>query len=140
MRAFGLSQLEDVCAPYNVGSFHSLYSHRSDADDGGTPTHTYHLISQLTYHSTYITALALIKRTTHLNPLLLLSIQLHLLNLFGGDETPYEFLHGVLSCGVKPWFDAFVGTKGQGKTRRGVGRGEAKLGILMTQKSLQSSS
>ena len=45
-------------------------------------------------------------------------MQLHLLKLFGGDETPYESLHAVVSCGVKPWFDAFVGTRaGAGKTQ-----------------------
>ena len=60
--------------------------------------------------------LTLMKRTTHLDPLVLLSMQLYLLNLFGGDETPYESLHVVVSCGVKPWFDAFVGRQGQGKT------------------------
>ena len=47
-------------------------------------------------------------------------MQLHILNLFGGMETPYESLHAVVSCGVKPWFDAFVGTRqGQGKTQEG---------------------
>jgi len=38
--------------------------------------------------------------------------QLHFLNLFGGEETPYETLHAVVSWGVKPWFDAFVGSRG----------------------------
>ena len=60
----------------------------------------------------------LIKRATHLDPLFLLSMQLHLLKLFGGDETPYESLHAVISCGVQPWFVAFVGTRaGAGKTQ-----------------------
>ncbi|EDR09748.1 dynein heavy chain protein 2 [Laccaria bicolor S238N-H82] len=105
-------------------------------DDGGTLTYTYHLTPHLTYHSTHVTTLALIKRTTHLDPLVPLSAQLHFLNLFGGDETPYESLHAVVSCGVKPWFDAFVGTRaGAGKDAGGGGGGgEAKLGIPMTKK------
>ncbi|KIJ91444.1 hypothetical protein K443DRAFT_115013, partial [Laccaria amethystina LaAM-08-1] len=57
--------------------------------------------------------------------------QLHLLNLFGWDETPYESLHAAVSCGVKLSFDAFVGTRaGAG----GGGGGEAKLGMPMTKK------
>ncbi|KAF4584562.1 hypothetical protein EYR38_001791 [Pleurotus pulmonarius] len=57
-----------------------------------------------------------------------LATQLHLLNLFGSDDTPYESLHAVVSRGVKPWFDAFVGARGQGKD------GDAKMGIPMTKK------
>ena len=42
----------------------------------------------------------------------------------------------MVSCGVKPWFDAFVGTRaGAGKDAGGEGGGgEAKLGIPMTKK------
>ena len=62
-------------------------SQRNEADDGGT-TNKYHLTPQLA-----ITHHALIaKRTTHLDPLVPLSTQLRLLNLFGGDKTPYESL------------------------------------------------
>jgi len=49
-------------------------------------------------------------------------VPLHILNLFSGDETPYESLHAVMSCGVKPWFDAFVGVRGGGKD------GDTKMG------------
>jgi hypothetical protein len=44
------------------------------------------------------------------------------LNLFGGDETPYESLHAVVSNGVKPWFEAFVGARHGGKD------GDSKMG------------
>ncbi|KAJ4492499.1 dynein heavy chain, N-terminal region 1-domain-containing protein [Lentinula lateritia] len=44
-------------------------------------------------------------------------------------ETPYESLHAVVSCGVKPWFDAFVGARGGGKDG-----GDTKMGISMTKK------
>jgi dynein heavy chain 1 len=54
---------------------------------------------------------------------------LHFLNLFGGDETPYESLHAVVSYGVKPWFDAFVGSRGAGRDS-----GDSKMGIPMTKK------
>lgn len=59
--------------------------------------------------------LALIKRGPALDPLIPLATQLHIMNLFGGIETPYEGLHAIVSCGVKPWFDAFVGARGSGK-------------------------
>lgn len=54
-----------------------------------------------------------------------LATQLHILNLFGGEETPYESLHAVVSCGVKPWFDAFVGARGGGKD------GDSKMGMFL---------
>lgn len=70
-----------------------------------------------------MTSLALIKRGPTLDPLTPLATQLHILNLFGGEETPYESLHAVVSCGVKPWFDAFVGARGTGKDG-----GDSKMG------------
>jgi hypothetical protein len=76
----------------------------------------------LSYSPSHVTSLALIKRTPTLDPLSPLATQLHILNLFGGDETPYESLHAVVSSGIKPWFDAFVGTRGGGKD------GDSKMG------------
>ncbi|KAJ8587100.1 hypothetical protein M405DRAFT_742471 [Rhizopogon salebrosus TDB-379] len=92
------------------------------------PSYSYHLTSQLTYSSATVTSLALIKRNPTLDPVTPLATQLHILNLFGGEETPYESLHAVVSCGVKPWFDAFVGARGGGKD------GDSKMGIPMTKK------
>ncbi|KAI6146694.1 dynein heavy chain, N-terminal region 1-domain-containing protein [Pisolithus tinctorius] len=86
----------------------------SDAEDV-PPRYYYQLASQLTYSPSNAMALALIKRGHALDPLAPLATQLHILNLFGGEETPYESLHAVVSCGVKPWFDAFVGARGSGK-------------------------
>ena len=80
----------------------------------------------------------LIKRTTHLDPLVPLSVQLHILNLFGGDETPYKSLHAVVSCGVKPWSDVFVGTRAGAGKDVGGGGGGAKLGIPMTKNTSTS--
>jgi hypothetical protein len=51
-----------------------------------------------------------------------LASQLHFLNRFGGEGTPYESLHTVVICGVKPWFDAFVGVHRGGKD------GDSKMG------------
>ena len=79
------------------------------------PTFSYVLTTHLAYTPSNSTTLALIKRGPTLDPITPLATQLHLLNLFGSDETPYESLHAVVSNGVKPWFDAFVGTRGQGK-------------------------
>jgi hypothetical protein len=83
------------------------------------------LTSQLTYSSATVTSLALIKRNPTLDQVTPLATQLHILNLFGGEETPYESLHAVVSCGVKPWFDAFVGARGGGKD------GDSKMGTRL---------
>lgn len=76
----------------------------------------------LSYSPSHVTSLALIKRGPTLDLLTPLATQLHILNLFGGDETPYESLHAVVSHGMKPWFDAFVGARGTGKD------GDSKMG------------
>ena len=73
------------------------------------------MTSSLTYSPSHLTTIALIKRGATLDPLTPLPHQLHLINLFGGDETPYESLHSLVSGAVKPWFDAFVGARGGGK-------------------------
>ncbi|KAF8870591.1 cytoplasmic dynein heavy chain 1 [Gymnopilus junonius] len=101
---------------------------KEENEDESNPTYTYHLTPHLTYHPSNVTTLALIKRGPTLDPLTPLATQLHFLNLFGGDETPYESLHAVVSHGVKPWFDAFVGARGTGKD------GDTKMGIPMTKK------
>ncbi|EIN13215.1 dynein heavy chain protein 2 [Punctularia strigosozonata HHB-11173 SS5] len=97
-------------------------------DDGQPPTYTYQLTTQLSYTPAQVMTVALIKRTPTLDPLTPLAAQLHVLNLFGGDETPYESLHAVVSAGVKPWFEAFVGSRG------GVKDNDTKMGIPMTKK------
>jgi len=86
---------------------------------------TYHLTSHLTYTPSNSTTIAFIKRAATLDPLSPLATQVHILNLFGGDETPYESLHAVVSNGVKPWFDAFVGARGGGKD------GDNKMGACV---------
>ena len=96
--------------------------------DDGPPSYQYHLAPLLSYNTSTVTTLALIKRTPVLDTLAPLSSQLHILNLFGGEETPYESLHAVVSFAVKPWFDAFVGTRG------GTKEGDGKMGIPMTKK------
>ncbi|KAL0563302.1 dynein heavy chain, partial [Marasmius crinis-equi] len=63
----------------------------------------------LSFNSSHVLTLA--KRSTTLDPFTPLVTQLHSLNLFG-DETPYKSLHAVVSQGVKPWIDAFVGSRG----------------------------
>ncbi|KAI0055925.1 cytoplasmic dynein heavy chain 1 [Artomyces pyxidatus] len=101
---------------------------KDEVEDDMPPTYSYVLTSHLTYTPSNSTTLALIKRGPTLDPISPLSTQLHILNLFGGDETPYESLHAVVSNGVKPWFDAFVGARGGGKD------GDSKMGIPMTKK------
>ncbi|KAG9047039.1 hypothetical protein FS837_003176 [Tulasnella sp. UAMH 9824] len=101
---------------------------KEEAEDEGPPIYAYHLTSHLTYSARHVSTVALIKRTPVLDTLVPLASQLHILNLFGGDETPYESLHAVVSQAVKPWFDAFVGARGSGKDADG------KLGIPMTKR------
>ncbi|GJE97982.1 Dynein heavy chain N-terminala domain-containing protein [Phanerochaete sordida] len=101
---------------------------KDEAEDDQPPTYSYSLTPQLTYHPSHVTTLALIKRGPTLDSTSPLATQLHVLNLFGGDETPYESLHAVVSSAVKPWFEAFVGSRGQGK------EGDSKMGIPMTKK------
>ncbi|KAG2358351.1 cytoplasmic dynein heavy chain 1 [Suillus spraguei] len=101
---------------------------KDETEEDVPQTYSYHLTSHLTYSPASVTSLALIKRGPTLDPVTPLATQLHILNLFGGEETPYESLHAVVSCGVKPWFDAFVGARGGGKD------GDSKMGIPMTKK------
>ncbi|KIP08567.1 hypothetical protein PHLGIDRAFT_34940 [Phlebiopsis gigantea 11061_1 CR5-6] len=101
---------------------------KDEAEDDAPPTYSYTLMPQLSYHPSHTTTLALIKRGPTLDPLSPLATQLNVLNLFGGDETPYESLHSVVSYAVKPFFEAFVGARGQGK------EGDTKMGIPMTKK------
>ncbi|CAK5269877.1 unnamed protein product [Mycena citricolor] len=89
----------------------------------------YVLASQLTYHPSHVTTLALMKRSPVLDPSAPLGSQIHFLNLFGGEETPYESLHAIVSFGVKPWFESFVGARGASRDS-----GDSKMGIPMTRK------
>ena len=86
------------------------------------PTYTYKLTPTLTYDPSHVTTLAIIKRGPLLDSTSPLATQLHILNLFGSDETPYESLHAVISCAMKPYFEAFVGARGGGKD------GDSKMG------------
>ncbi|PCH33132.1 dynein heavy chain [Wolfiporia cocos MD-104 SS10] len=101
---------------------------KDESEDDVPPTYTYKLTPHLTYDSSHVTTLAIIKRSSTLDSTSPLPTQLHILNLFGGDETPYESLHAVVSQAVKPWFEAFVGARHGGK------EGDNKLGIPMTKK------
>jgi hypothetical protein len=112
---------------YNIGLCWT-----NDFVEETSPTYTYALTQQLQYNSRNVTTLALIKRTPTLDTLLPIAPQLHILNLFGGDETPYESLHAVVSQAVKPWFDAFVGARGGGKD------GDGKMGKLSYQRRVMA--
>jgi hypothetical protein len=101
---------------------------KDDIEDDEEPTFTYKLSTSLSSSVMPVSTLAFIKRTITLDPLTPLIAQLNFLNLSGGDETPYESLHAMVSSGVKPWFDAYVGSKAVGKD------GDSKMGIPMTKK------
>ncbi|EIM91855.1 cytoplasmic dynein heavy chain 1 [Stereum hirsutum FP-91666 SS1] len=123
-------EFEERIARFAAEGGAALYvvKRRDEVEDDATQTYTYHLTSHLTYTPSNMTTLALIKRGPTLDPLSPLATQIHILNLFGGDETPYESLHAVVRDGVKPWFDAFVGARGGGKD------GVSKMGIPVTKK------
>ncbi|GLB36818.1 putative dynein heavy chain [Lyophyllum shimeji] len=101
---------------------------KEESEDESPPTYVYQLTPHLAYHPSHVTTLALIKRGPTLDSTTPLASQLHILNLFGGEETPYEGLHAVVSQGVKPWFDAFVGARAGGRD------GDTRMGIPMTKK------
>ncbi|EPQ61281.1 dynein heavy chain protein 2 [Gloeophyllum trabeum ATCC 11539] len=101
---------------------------KDEVEDDAPPTYTYKLTPQLNYTPSHVMTISLIKRGPTLDPLTPLASQLHILNLFGGEDTPYESLHALISNGVKSWFDAFVGARGGGK------EGDSKMGIPMTKK------
>lgn len=92
--------------------------------------YSYLLTQTLTYSPAHVTTIAIIKRGSALDPLAPLAQQLHFINLFGGDETPYESLHSLVSGAVKPWFDAFVGARGGGKD------GDSKMGEFVANESV----
>jgi hypothetical protein len=85
-------------------------------------TYSYTLTTHLTYSSSHVATLALIKRGPSLDSTIPLPPQIHLLNLFAGEESPYEGLHAMVSSAMKPWFEAFVGARGANKD------GDGKLG------------
>lgn len=101
----------------------ALVSHHPCLLDEAPPTYSYMLTPQLVYAPSHVNTVAVIKRGSTLDPLMPLPGQLHILNLFGGEETPYESLHAVVSHAVKPWFDAFAGTRSTGKDG-----GDTKMG------------
>jgi Dynein heavy chain, N-terminal region 1 len=57
-----------------------------------------------------------------------LTSQLHFQNLFGCNETLYESLHALVSCGVRPWFNAFIRAHTHRKD------GDTRIGIPMMKK------
>jgi hypothetical protein len=87
------------------------------------PTYLYTLTSHLTYSPSHEATLALIKRGPSLDSTIPLPPQIHLLNLFAGEESPYEGLHAMVSSAMKPWFEAFVVARGVNKD------GDGKLGM-----------
>lgn len=101
---------------------HSFMSYSRCAAEDAPPSYSYKITPTLTYDPSHVTTLAIIKRGPVLDSTFPMSTQLHILNLFGSDETPYESLHAVISGAMKPYFEAFVGARGGGKD------GDSKMG------------
>ncbi|KAI0344163.1 cytoplasmic dynein heavy chain 1 [Trametopsis cervina] len=104
---------------------------KDEVEDDSHQTYSYFWSSQMPYHTSIVTTLVIMKRSqtqATLDPLIPLASQLQILNLPGGDDTPYESLYAIVNSGVKPMFEAFIGSRGSGKD------GDAKMGIPMTKK------
>jgi hypothetical protein len=78
-------------------------------------SYSYHVVSHLTYSPAFVSTLALLKRTPVLSSSSPIAPQLHLLNLSADADSPYEGLHAVVSSAMKPWFEAFVGSRSGNK-------------------------
>lgn len=97
--------------------------------DGGDETYTLDLATNLAGATSGNTqVLALIKRTPVLDPNIPLHQQIHFLNVNGGAV--YESVHTVITNGVKPWFEAFVGTKKSVSGGGGASGEDGKMGLF----------
>ncbi|KAL1952384.1 hypothetical protein VTO73DRAFT_1533 [Trametes versicolor] len=115
-------------APEGGGVIYVVKKKDEQESEDAPPSYSYKITPTLTYDPSHVTTLAIIKRGPVLDSTFPMSTQLHILNLFGSDETPYESLHAVISGAMKPYFEAFVGARGGGKD------GDSKMGIPVTKK------
>ena len=79
------------------------------------PPHSHIILLRISYQPSHVTTLALIKCGPTLDPITPLATQLYFLNLFRGDETPYESLR-ELWC--KAMVQSICRCKGHRQRRR----------------------
>src|ERR1700722_6149864 len=75
--------------------------------------YSYCFMDHLTCKPVHVTLFALIKRMPTFDPITSLATQLHSEHL-QRRRYAVKRLHAIVSCGVKPWFDVFAGTRDGG--------------------------
>ena len=110
--------------------------------------YVYTLSSEMSFASTTIGSIALIKRPYAIDPKLPISSQIQIINLpglatsnnpgagHGSTISPFEIVYSVVHLALAPYFDAY--TKGQESTIVNKGRAEAdsKTGVSGTKKKI----
>ncbi|PIA14754.1 hypothetical protein COEREDRAFT_46106 [Coemansia reversa NRRL 1564] len=127
-----------------------------DQDGYAVSTTTFELAFELSWKTTHVGSLALIKRTPTIDPDVSLARQIQVMNLLGpasaasAGVNPYELLHAYVRFGVSPYFNAYVAAKEkadqQQQQQSSLGGGEggsnlrddkdAQQGIPMAKKKL----
>ncbi|KAH8115131.1 hypothetical protein DFH11DRAFT_1877406 [Phellopilus nigrolimitatus] len=74
---------------------------KDEVEVDARPTHNYRITASPMYSPAHVTTIALVKRGVALDMLVPLAQQQHFINLFSGDETPYERLQSLASGAVK---------------------------------------
>ncbi|KAI9836369.1 MAG: hypothetical protein M1819_001398 [Sarea resinae] len=110
--------------------------------------YVYTLSSEISFSTTTVASVALMKRPQPIDPSLPISSQIQILNLpglaslsnatanQGSSISPFEILHSVVHLALAPYFEAY--TKGQDtvNNNRGKGDAEARTGIPGTKKKM----
>ena len=112
------------------------------------PAHyVYSISTEISFSSTTVASVALIKRPHPIDPRIPLSSQIHVINLpgiaalsdgttQGGPVSPYEVLHSIIHLALSPYFNAY--TQGQ-KSLAGSNErsdGDVRTGVPGTKKRL----
>ena len=115
---------------------------------GSPPRHFYTLSTGISFSSTLVSSIALLKRPQPIDPRKPLSSQIQVINLPGavvldeasssevGSGSPYEVLHSIIHNALTPYFNAY--TQGQRQLAGTISRADAdgKTGISGAKKKL----
>ncbi|RUP48413.1 dynein heavy chain [Jimgerdemannia flammicorona] len=118
---------------------------KKDEDDTSPQAYIYTLSQEITYLSSHVGYIALMKRSTTLDSTRPLGLQLLYMPLPGapiagepGAVSPYEALHSYIHLAVSPYFNAYVSSKdGNQQELTGKNKNEDnKMGIPMAKKKI----
>ena len=114
-----------------------------------TITYTYSLATDISFSSSTISSIALLKRPHPIDPSIPISSQIQIINLpgvtslnstangqGGASVSPFEILHSVVHLALAPYFDAYTKTQQTVNGARGRSDVEAKTGIPVTKKRI----